>query len=140
MLPENSASGDFTFPSQEKLKSRKSIQSLFESRNYIQTSHLKLVFKVNNDAPEDVPKFSVSVPKRAFKKAVYRNKLKRIVREAYRLNKLPLVHFCKSNSISVEMMWIYTKPELQTFQFIEPLVKTILGKLMKYLNTPSKKK
>lgn len=133
MIPENSRSGDFTFPAQEKLKSKKSIQSLFESRNYIQSSHLKVVFKINTAATEHLPKFSVSVPKRAFKKAVNRNKLKRLIREAYRLNKSPLVEYCKLNSISVEMMWIYTKSEMQTFHFIEPILKTCIGKLMKYL-------
>jgi ribonuclease P protein component len=132
ILPENSTSGDFTFPPEEKLKSRKSIQSLFESRNYIQTSHLKLVFKINLQATECVPKFSVSVPKRSFKKAVVRNKLKRLIREAYRLNKSGLVEYCKSNAIAIDMMWIYTKSELQTFQFIEPLVQNGISRLMKY--------
>lgn len=132
MLPGNSTSGNFTFPPQEKLKSRKSIQSLFESRNYIQTSHLKLIFKISIQSTEAVPKFSVSVPKRSVKKAVYRNKLKRLIREAYRLNKAGLVEYCKSNAIAVDMMWIYTKPEIQTFQFIESLVQNSISKLKKY--------
>ena len=121
MKPENSRSDYFTLPQTEKLKSKKPPQSLFDIRNNIQSSHLKVVFKINTAATEHLPKFSVSVPKRAFKKAVSRNKLKRLIREAYRLNKVPLVEYCKSNSISVEMMWIYTKSEMQTFHFIEPI-------------------
>lgn len=78
---------------EERLCSRKAIDGLFNgggSRSMV-SFPLRLVYLP--DAPEaetEVTRILVSVPKRCFKRAVKRNRVKRQVREAYRKNKLRL--------------------------------------------------
>ena len=78
---------DQTYKKIEKLKSEKLIEKLFSEGQSVAVYPLRLVYlKTNYDDPVKV-KTGVSVSKRNFKKAVDRNRIKRLMREAYRLNK-----------------------------------------------------
>lgn len=77
----------FTYPKSEKLKSKKTIDLLFSKGKSVSKFPLRLVYvalEEENDAKTTV---GVSVSKKHFKHAVDRNYYKRILREAYRLNK-----------------------------------------------------
>ena len=57
------------------------------------------VFYNEVDIDLDFPvKLGVGVSSRNFKKAVERNRIKRLLREAYRLNKQPLIEFANTNN------------------------------------------
>jgi ribonuclease P protein component len=76
-----------SIPKNEKLKSEKCITQLFNEGSAITVFPLRLVFlETTFEAPVKV-KVGVSVGKRKFKTAVDRNRIKRLIREAYRLNK-----------------------------------------------------
>ena len=77
---------DFTYPKEEKLKSRKTIDLLFTQGKSVSRFPLRLAFIEVADQEEKV-KMGVSVSKKYFKKAVDRNYFKRLLRESYRLNK-----------------------------------------------------
>ncbi len=78
----------FTFKKAERLKSRKVIELLFKDGKSFGAYPLRLVFLKNEEPRSNAPvQFTVSVPKRSFKSAVARNRIKRKVREAWRLNK-----------------------------------------------------
>ena len=82
---------DFSFSKDEKLKSKKVIDSLFSNGKSVAKYPLRLVYI---EATEDlnVPlKMGVSVSKKHFKHAVDRNYFKRVLRECYRLNKNILI-------------------------------------------------
>ena len=68
----------------ERLKSRKLIKKLFEEGISIKNYPFRLVYIATETPPI---KSSFSVPKRNFKKAVDRNRIKRLIKEAYRLEK-----------------------------------------------------
>lgn len=139
MKPEEFQSGQNKFPAKEKLKSRKSIQSLFEERKSFTTPSIRVIYKIIHDASVSLPLFAVSVPKKYFKKAVTRNLIKRQIREAYRLNKYAIQRACEVKQITLEMMWIWTKKEDQEYIEIENQVNLLLNKLLQFLNnTPSK--
>ncbi len=71
----------------EKLKSQKLIEKLFSDGKSVVAYPLRLVY-IKTAFEDTVPlKAGVSVSKRNFKKAVHRNRIKRLLREAYRLNK-----------------------------------------------------
>ena len=77
---------DFSYPKNEKLKSKKTIDLLFTEGKSVSKYPLRLVFTPLKESDEKL-KFGVSVSKKHFKKAVDRNYFKRLLRECYRLNK-----------------------------------------------------
>ena len=76
-----------TYPKTEKLKSKTTIDLLFSQGKSVSKYPLRLVYVPINLEKEELIKIGVSVSKKYFKKAVHRNRIKRLLREAYRLNK-----------------------------------------------------
>ncbi len=71
----------------ERLKSKKLIEKLYEQGSSVKSFPLRMVYlqtKHTSDFPAQV---GVSVSKRNFKSAVDRNRIKRLLRESYRLQK-----------------------------------------------------
>ena len=109
----------YSFSKLERLKSRKKIASLFERNESTFSFPVRLIFQLDeeNVSPTHV-QFSASVSRRKFKKAVDRNRIKRLMREAYRLQKLPLTTYCKENGIYLSMMGIYVGNEILSYRSI----------------------
>ena len=78
---------NFTFPKKEKLKSKTLIEQLFVEGKNISNFPLKLIYLKTTFEDGAKIKTGVIAPKKNFKKAVHRNRIKRLLREAYRLNK-----------------------------------------------------
>jgi ribonuclease P protein component len=102
-----------SFKKAERLNSKKLIKELFNRGS----SFYLYPFKVNFlSDPSETPnsQILISVSKRNFKKAVDRNKIKRRIREAYRLNKgqLNIPH-------SILIAYIYTSKEILSFHEIQ---------------------
>jgi ribonuclease P protein component len=77
----------FTYNKTEKLKSKKLIDQLFTEGQSVSAFPLRLVYLKTGFKDEVLIKTGVSVSKRYFKNAVDRNRIKRLMREAYRLHK-----------------------------------------------------
>ncbi|MCI4668653.1 MAG: ribonuclease P protein component [Bacteroidia bacterium] len=79
----------YFFPKEEKLCSKKVISDLFEHGNSLRVGVLKFFYLDTVDpAYQKIPiQVAFAVPKRSFKKAFMRNRLKRRLRESYRLQK-----------------------------------------------------
>ncbi len=71
----------------ERLKSRKLIEKLFADGKSIKKFPLRMVFLQTSHTSTFPIQAGFSVPKRNFKRAVDRNRLKRVLRETYRLQK-----------------------------------------------------
>lgn len=78
---------NFTYPKNEKLKSKTTIGLLFSEGKSVSKYPLRLVYYTGDLGDDQKLKMGVSVSKKYFKKAVDRNYFKRILRETYRLNK-----------------------------------------------------
>lgn len=79
---------DFKYPQEEKLKKKAEIDLLFAKGKWRTYGNLRIIILKNHPDLDNVNvKIGVSVSKRYFKKAVYRNRVKRLLRECYRLNK-----------------------------------------------------
>lgn len=79
---------DFKYPKDEKLKKDNEITLLFAKGKWRSCGNLRIIILKNHpDLHTENVKLGVSVSKRYFKKAVYRNRIKRLLRECYRLNK-----------------------------------------------------
>lgn len=82
---------NFTYPKNEKLKSKITIGLLFTEGKSVSKYPLRLVYKAGSFDESEKIKMGVSVSKKNFKKAVDRNYFKRVLRETYRLNKHLLI-------------------------------------------------
>jgi len=91
----------YNFSKQEKVVSLKIINALFEKDAYqvfLFPFKLSLVLVVNQPV---VSQALIIVPKRNFKKAVDRNRIKRQIREIYRLNKAPFQNTLNAKQVQV---------------------------------------
>jgi len=111
---------DFSYPKNEKLKSRKTIDLLFTEGKSVSKYPLRLVYTPLQESDEKL-KFGVSVSKKHFKKAVDRNYFKRLLRECYRLNKNLIVDKIEQ---PIAVMFFYQTKERLSYQEINE--KTIL--------------
>lgn len=116
-----------TFPFSEKLKSKILIDKLFTEGNNLKQFPLKLIYLPINNPEISTCKTGVSVPKRNFKKAVDRNYLKRLMREAFRKNKYLVESNLKQN---YALMFIYTSRKKHEYQEISDCIVQLLNKLI----------
>lgn len=116
-----------TFCKEERLSEEKLIDQLFkEGKSFFQFP-FKVVFLPMEDAVPYHAKILISVPKRNFKKAVDRNHIKRLIREAYRKNKFILD---KGNKDQLYLIgFIYTTARQLTYQEIEKKIILVLQQL-----------
>ena len=77
----------------------------------------------------------ISVSKRYFKHAVDRNRVKRQIREAYRLNKAPLVEALSSREEKLALAFIYLSDELMATSFLQKRMCIALDKLVEKLSS-----
>ncbi len=118
-----------TFNKLERLKSKKRIEQLFAEGKSLTAFPLKLVFlQLEHDSPALV-QAGVSVSKRNFKSAVKRNRIKRLMREAYRKNK-EIVYGSEDTKKHI-FMFIYQGSKEPTYQLIEERMKELLTKFLK---------
>lgn len=122
---------DFSYPKDEKLKSKKIIDLLFTEGKSVSKYPLRLVY-LKYDFEENVPlKIGVSVSKKYFQNAVDRNYFKRILRECYRLNKHLLsdnldAKYCIMLFYQTNEKLNYQDINQKTIQLFEKFIKTIL--------------
>lgn len=127
-----------TLGKQERLCSRKLIDSLFKGGGSRAMSGfpLRMVYAVTErHEGEPAAQILVSVPKRCFKRAVKRNRIKRLVREAYRLNKHILADALERHEpqMSATMAFIYTDSHLHNYATVEQRVRNLLTRLSERL-------
>lgn len=115
----------YAFGKKEKLKSDKLITKLFDEGASISDFPLRL-FYVQADFPEDVVfKVAVSVSKRNIKKAIDRNRIKRLLREAYRLNRS---HFFNNSDRQYALMILYLGKDVPDLKLIDSKLKRLFVK------------
>jgi len=119
----------YTFSKNERVKSKKEISRIFNTGIFFYSEYISMGFVESIDKNQKSHKVAISVPKKIFKLAVSRNKLKRLIRESYRLNK----HILNKNETSVyyNIIFIYRNKEIQSFENIQEDTIKLLKKLNK---------
>ena len=107
---------DFSYPKEEKLKSKITIGLLFTEGKSVSKYPLRLVYCQEKKETTQQIKMGVSVSKKYFKKAVDRNYFKRVLRETYRLNKHLLIDNLEKPHA---FMFFYQTKERLSYQEIE---------------------
>lgn len=122
----------YTLGRNERLKSRKSIEQLFSEGKKIIAAPFKVLYIFENEKEPSLL-FGAGVSAKNFKKAVDRNRVKRLTREAYRLQKISLLEKVKANNIQLNVFFIYTGKELPAYKDVYNKVGTVLKKLDKLI-------
>ncbi len=125
--------GTFSYNKFEKLKSRKQIEMLFAQGKSISSFPVKVFYLPVDHTPVHPVQVGVGVSARNFKKAVDRNTIKRRMREAYRLHKLPLHEHLMANQKSVAVFILWIDKQLPTTAALQDLMPGVLEKLIKQL-------
>lgn len=123
-----------SFPKIEKLKSRKRIDKVFREGRSVSQFPLKLIY-LPASFPEEVPaQVAVTASKRNFKRAVDRNRVKRLMREAWRLQKYP---WLQTMDRSYAMVFIYTGKDLPE---LKPLMHSMDKLMTKFFRATAEKR
>ncbi|NOZ36093.1 MAG: ribonuclease P protein component [Chlorobi bacterium] len=116
-----------TFKSSEHLKSRKEISRVYKNGAPLYSDSFVLFFLKKEN--QKIHKFAVSVPKKLFKSAVKRNKIKRRIKESFRLNKSVLYNFSQRTNVFFTIFIIYKNKELLPYKNINTEMIELLKKL-----------
>ena len=97
---------EYGLSQKERIKSKKSFDDLFTSGKILisKDQKIKAIFLLDKKAEEVGVKVAAVVSKKNGK-AVWRNRVKRLIRTSYRLNKERLTNFCKEKSILLRIVF-----------------------------------
>lgn len=117
----------FTLGKDERIKSRKQIEQLFSRGKSFAVNPYKICYLIQEMKPG--LQFGIGVSAKNFKSAVDRNRIKRLTKEAYRLQKLSLQEKVKQLNKAVTIFFVYTGKELPDFILAKEKVAVVLKKL-----------
>lgn len=130
---------DFSLPRSKILRGKRNFQRLFEKSTALNSTSLQFKYRIY-DNPDEQCLIGFIAPKRQFKRAVDRNKMKRWLREAYRLNQQPLQSLFDQQSFGFHGVFIASN-KLKNFSGVEIEMISLLGKasnrLSRRANSPA---
>lgn len=119
------------FPKEERLCSRRLTGSLFKTGTAFSQPPLRTIWMAAPDGYDQPVQLLISVPKHRQKRAVDRNLLRRRIREAYRLNKQPLLESLARSGRRILVSVTYTTTEIMEFGPIQAKIILILQRLIR---------
>lgn len=126
----------YTFKKDDKLKSRKLIEHLFKEGKSFSNFPMRVLWKYNETSKMPL-QTGFAVSSKYFKKAVDRNRIKRLMREAYRLQKNDLQNHLKLQEKKMVLFVIYVGNELPAYPLIFEKTSHVLNRLFKITNENS---
>ena len=135
MMSPDSQHKRLTFKKKERLKSRSTIQALFDTNQNLRNYPFKLIWTVVPSSDASLVKAGVSVSKRNPRSAVTGNFIKRRMRECYRTNKFELYQSIEGKNVELSFMLIYLSSEIVPFTEFEQKIKQLLFRLSEKVKT-----
>jgi len=114
----------------ERLRSKRIVERLFTTGKSVFIYPFKIFYFSENELSANQVQVLITVSKRNFKKAVDRNRIKRLIREAYRKNKYGLCDQLKRHNKSMAIGLIYVGETILSYQEIERKLILILQRLI----------
>ncbi|MBL7733996.1 MAG: ribonuclease P protein component [Chitinophagaceae bacterium] len=126
----------FTLGKKERLKSRKLIEQLFKEGKTFTVFPFR-VYYLTRPLSDVFLQAGFTVSARKFKKAVDRNRIKRQMREAYRLQKHLLELNLKNKQRCLSLFFLYTGSELPDSSLAQEKMALTLKKIIKIMDEPT---
>jgi len=133
VVQKESMMKQFTLGKQERLKSRKLIEELFSKGQRISVFPYRVFYQFQQKDGASIKnslQFGAGAGTRNFKKAVDRNRIKRLTREAWRLQNTKLKKKLDAHTHAMTVFFIYTGKELPAFDFVKEKTALIIEKLL----------
>ena len=124
----------YSLNSTERIKHRKIIEEIFSTGNAIYKDFIRINYIETNFDDDTIAKVAFSVPKKKFKRAYKRNRLKRIMREVYRKNKPEFYDILSNKNTKIALLFVYLDNEIKEYDIIEKSMKLALDKLVKKIS------
>lgn len=126
---------DYSLDKQYKLCSKKLFAEVFEEGVVLRRHPFICRFSIVDKVTQTPFQVAISVPKRLFKKAVDRNRIKRQIREGIRLNK-PEIEACKvAAGKQLILMLVYTHQKEESTEYIIKQIKKLVEQVQKHTFT-----
>ena len=122
--------GNQRFYKTERIKSKLMIDNLFTKGAESFTNYpIRVVYKPMKTTGKESVKILLSVPKKRIKHAVGRNRVKRLFRESYRLNKKELIEQLEQKENKLMVGLIYLSSNIIEFEEMNRKIKEILTQI-----------
>lgn len=126
----------FSFNQKEKLKSKKLLQQVFSTGKSFNVYPLKIIYCiVNEDECDGMIKIGVGTSTKNFKRATKRNRIKRLLRENYRLQKTELLQALHHSEKKIAVFFLYLDKEMPEYGILQTKMKVALEKLVTILSS-----
>ena len=116
-----------TFSKTERISFQREIDHLFKQGDAFISYPLRIVYLEEKPISGATISVLISVPKRIFKRAVKRNRIKRLIREAYRLNKTPLIQHFREKESGLLIAFLFIGSTIYKWKEIEVAVQKALS-------------
>ena len=126
--------GLFTFSKEERLTGKSNIDQLFNGGKSFNLYPFRVFYIIVDLPAEPVARLLIAIPKKKVKHAVDRNRLRRLLREAYRLNKSGFIASLETKSVHLHMALVFTGESIDfTYRDVELKITACLAKLEKVI-------
>ena len=123
-------------PKYERICKENDIQALFDKGAGVSVYPYRVIFLFRKDESRPVTvRVLVSVSKKRFHHAFKRNRVKRLMREAWRKNKAPLYEICQKDNISVDVALVYTATVIHSYEEMFAKTKKAVNELINKYNS-----
>lgn len=125
---------NYQFGKEYKLCSEVTIESLFKEGKQIKK--YPFVIRYIETKKENTPPFQivVSAPKRVFRKAHERNRIKRVCKEVIRMNKHTLESYLQKSNKQLALFFIYSSKEEMKRELLDKKINQLFSKLINQLD------
>ena len=121
----------YTFGKAQKLCGKIKIKAFYDNSKRLTAYPMRVSYKVYDRVGHVEPyKVLIWAPKSLFKHAVDRNRLRRLIREAFRLNAPVLREFCNEKNIYIELSINYIANVKLDYWHIDKAMKKAISKLI----------